>query len=65
MSAVFHNFKAYFAQKGITADKNWKGESISGSKKKKQISAIDEAVGNDLNIWQKRKLYEIFNVSGY
>ena len=58
-------YNAWIAQKGITADKNWKGDSISGSKKKKQIQAINEAVSDDLTPKQKETLYGIFNVSGY
>jgi hypothetical protein len=58
-------YNAWIAQKGITGDKNWKGETISGSKKKKQIKAINEAVSDDLTKQQKETLYGIFNISGY
>lgn len=51
------------AQKGIEADKNYKGTSISGSKKKKQIKAIQDAT--DLTPEQEKILYGIFNISGY
>lgn len=54
-------FKAYFAQKGIESDKNWKGETITNSKSKKQKEAIDKATPN-LDKWERRTLYEIFNV---
>lgn len=58
-------FKAYFAQKNITSDKNWQGKTISGSKAKKQIEAINSAVGDDLTLEQKKRLYGIFNIAGY
>ena len=54
-------FKVYFAQKGIESDKNLKGETITNSKSKKQKEAIDKATP-ELDKWERRKLYEIFNV---
>ena len=54
-------FKVYFAQKGIEGVKNWKGETISGTKAQNMKNAIDKATP-DLDKWERRKLYEIFNV---
>ena len=42
--------------------KNAKGETISGTKKKAKIKAINSAVDDDLTTYQKKALYRIFNV---
>ena len=54
-------YNAWIATQGIESDKNWKGETITNSKSKKQKEAIDKATP-DLDKWERRKLYEIFNV---
>lgn len=54
-------YNAWVATQGIESDKNWKGETITNSKSKKQKEAIDKATPN-LDKWERRKLYEIFNV---
>ena len=54
-------YNAWIATQGIESDKNFRGETITNSKSKKQKSAIDEATPN-LDKWERRKLYEIFNV---
>ena len=58
-------YNAWSATRGIESDKNWKGESISGSKKKKQIQAINNATSKNLTNKQRETLYGILNVSGY
>lgn len=63
--SVIDYYNAWSATRDIKSDKNWKGESISGSKKKKQIEAINNAVSKDLTKKQKETLYGILNVSGY
>lgn len=54
-------YNAWIATQGIEGDKNWRGETITNSKSKKQKEAIDKATP-DLDKWERRKLYEIFNV---
>lgn len=58
-------YNAWSATRGIESDKNWKGESISGSKKKKQIQAINNATSKNLTNKQRETLYGLLNVSGY
>ncbi len=54
-------YNAWLAQKNAEGKKNAKGETISGTKKKAKISAINSAV-DDLTTYQKKTLYRIFNV---
>ena len=58
-------YNAWASIQGVEGKKNWKGETISGSKKKNQITEINKAVGNDLTAKQKETLYGILNISGY
>lgn len=58
-------YNAWSSTRGIETDKNWKGESISGSKKKKQIQAVNNAVSKDLTIKQRETLYGLVGISGY
>ena len=58
-------YNAWSATRGIESDKNWKGESISGSKKKKHIQAINNATSKTLTKKQRETLYGLLNVSGY
>lgn len=54
-------FKIYFAQKGITGDKNKiTGKTQEGSEKKKKIEAMHKAVPK-LTPWELNKLYELLN----
>ena len=53
-------FKIYFAQKGVGADKNWKGESIDNTEKQNKIQAMHKAVPK-LTPWELNKLYELLN----
>ena len=54
-------YNAWSATRGIESDKNWKG----GSKKKKQIQAINNATSKNLTNKQRETLYGLLNVSGY
>jgi hypothetical protein len=58
-------YNAWIAKKGVEGQKNSKGKTISGTKKKNQITEINKAVGNDLTAKQKEALYGILNISGY
>ena len=55
-------YNAWLAQKDAEGKKNAKGETISGTKKKAKIKAINSAVDDDLTTYQKKALYRIFNV---
>lgn len=55
-------YNAWFAKKEAEGKKNNKGETISGTKKKAQKTAINEAVSDDLTISQRKELYKILNV---
>ena len=55
-------YNAWLAQKDAEGKKNAKGETISGTKKKAKIKAINSAVDDDLTTYQKKTLYRIFNV---
>lgn len=56
-------YNAWLAQKDAEGKKNAKGETISGTKKKAKIKAINGAVNDDLTTYQKKALYRIFNVN--
>lgn len=56
-------YNAWLAQKDAEGKKNAKGETISGTKKKAKIKAINSAVDDDLTTYQKKTLYRIFNVN--
>lgn len=56
-------YNAWLAQKDVEGKKNAKGETISGTKKKAKIKAINSAVDDDLTTYQKKALYRIFNVN--
>lgn len=56
-------YNAWLAQKDAEGKKNAKGETISGTKKKAKIKAINSAVDDDLTTYQKKALYRIFNVN--
>lgn len=56
-------YNAWVAQKNAEGKKNAKGETISGTKKKAKIKAINSAVDDDLTTYQKKALYRIFNVN--
>ena len=53
-------FKIYFAQKGVRADKNRKGESIDDTAKANKIQAMHKAVPK-LTPWELNKLYDLLN----
>lgn len=55
-------YNAWLAQKDAEGKKNTFGKTISGTKKKAKIKAINEAVDDDLTPRQKKILYGIFNV---
>lgn len=55
-------YNAWLAQKDAEGKKNTFGKTISGTKKKAKINAINEAVDDDLTPRQKKILYGIFNV---
>ena len=55
-------YNAWVAQKNAEGKKNAKGETISGTKKKAKIKAINSAVDDDLTTYQKKTLYKLFNV---
>lgn len=52
-------YNAWVAQKDVEGKKNYKGETISGTKKANKIKAIKEATG--LSQYKANKLYEILN----
>lgn len=55
-------YNAWLARKDAEGKKNTFGKTISGTKKKAKIKAINEAVDDDLTPRQKKILYGIFNV---
>lgn len=54
-------YNAWLAQKDVEGKKNAKGETISGTKKKAKIKAIQEAT--DLTTKQNKTLYKLFNLN--
>lgn len=55
-------YNAYTAQKGIESDKDASGKTIENSKSIKAKAAIDKST-DGLTTSQKKRLYDIFNVS--
>lgn len=55
-------YNAWFAKKEAEGKKNAKGETISGTNKKAQKTAINEAVSDDITPQQKKSLYKILGV---
>lgn len=53
---------AWLAQKDVEGKKNLQGNTISGTKKRNRISAVNKAVGDDLTSKQKNVLYELLNI---
>lgn len=55
-------YNAWLAKSEAEGKKNSNGKTISGTKKKAQIKAINEAVSDDITPQQKKSLYKILNV---
>jgi hypothetical protein len=58
--ALIDFYEAWQAQKDVEGQKNFKGETISGTTKTNKIKAMKEAVP-DLSMWELNKLYDVLN----